>query len=530
MQNSDNKEKNIKAEKTTATLGIIVVIAVIILVIAVTVTFLVRNYTKGATEPEEAVRDYIQSLPIVTSDGSRLFIDNEPQTEEGKKLYELLKTTWSYEIENAEKEGRKASVNVKFACPNTSEMAPLVKAKMEEELESVVRDAQSKSEIYNSDDTYKQEVILSVYEKALPAVCVNPPMITVNAVLNLEKGFGGWSIVNKAVLTDTIDSRSEELQNTATENLKYISKVYIIPESADKAPAPNQSLFGETTDVNLIRELLEKPYAQNLINGQNLCWNESIQILDGTSISYYLDESILMLQWQEKEAGMVGTFAEVFIADGSQLRRKIAGDSFGDMNFQTTSSFAKEVNAVLAVGGDFYNHARNCGIVVYNREIYRLDYETCDDCYITSDGDMLFSYRNQFKSEEEVKKFIEENDIIYSLAFGPVMIDNGKDMTPDWYLWGEINDTYARSALGLLGEHHYLTMNLNCGTNDTYGYATLRQASDAMIKRNCIKAYTLDGGQTATTAVNGVLKNPVQFGSEKQISDIIYFASAIPET
>ena len=92
-----------------------------------------------------------------------------------------------------------------------------------------------------------------------------------------------------------------------------------------------------------------------------------------------------------------------------------------------------------------------------------------------------------------------------------------------------MNDTYARSALGLLGRHHYLTMNINCGQGEYYYLATLRQAADAMIARGCVKAYTLDGGQTATTVFGGQLINPVQFGWEKPISDIIYFATALPE-
>ena len=109
------------------------------------------------------------------------------------------------------------------------------------------------------------------------------------------------------------------------------------------------------------------------------------------------------------------------------------------------------------------------------------------------------------------------------------MIDQGVDVTPDNYLWGEIWDTYARAAIGMLGERHYLTMNLNCRTGRYYNYATLRQAADAMVERGCYKAYTLDGGQTCCTIVNGELISPVQFGYERETSDIIYFATAVPE-
>ena len=42
-------------------------------------------------------------------------------------------------------------------------------------------------------------------------------------------------------------------------------------------------------------------------------------------------------------------------------------------------------------------------------------------------------------------------------------------------------------------------------------------------------AYALDGGQTASIVINGKLVNPVDFGEERMMSDIIYFASAIPD-
>ena len=42
-------------------------------------------------------------------------------------------------------------------------------------------------------------------------------------------------------------------------------------------------------------------------------------------------------------------------------------------------------------------------------------------------------------------------------------------------------------------------------------------------------AYTLDGGQTATIAMNHEHINPVQYGSQRRISDIFYFATAIPD-
>ena len=42
------------------------------------------------------------------------------------------------------------------------------------------------------------------------------------------------------------------------------------------------------------------------------------------------------------------------------------------------------------------------------------------------------------------------------------------------------------------------------------------------------KAYNLDGGQTSEIIMNGEPINHIDFGFERTVSDIIYFATAIP--
>jgi exopolysaccharide biosynthesis protein len=42
-------------------------------------------------------------------------------------------------------------------------------------------------------------------------------------------------------------------------------------------------------------------------------------------------------------------------------------------------------------------------------------------------------------------------------------------------------------------------------------------------------AYCLDGGQTATIVMNNELVNRPVYGQQRKISDIIYFATAVPE-
>ena len=304
--------------------------------------------------------------------------------------------------------------------------------------------------------------------------------------------------------------------------------VQIIPENSLTGMEPDPEGYHESMEAEDLTAFLQREEVQKLVGDRKLVWNADIERFPDTPVRWYFDETILCIVWQEVEAQTVGTFSETIIADGSQLRRKISADELWSFAFETTSQFAADTRAVLAFGGDFYYHGRACGIGIYQREFYRFDPVTCDTCYITADGDMLFSYRRQFAEQAEAEQFAEENQVLFSLGFGPVLIDDYVDVTPEDYPWGEVKDTYARSALGLMEEHHYLTMNLNCGDAGTeyYNLATLRQAADAMVARGCRKAYALDGGQTATTVFGGTLINPVQFGWEKEISDIIYFASA----
>ena len=493
---------------------------------------------KNAPPPESVVVDYMNGIDTgangepftLSTDGSRLFLDCEPSTPEGRLLFQFLQKAWSFQISEAETDGLNASVTVYITCPDTALFAQPLEEAVAAILAQKVGDAKSSEEIYDENGQFLSQVADDAFWSALASVSAEAQQkysVTVSAVLNLEFYERNWHIMNPALLNNTLDLRVQELHAYAVDRQPYIAKEYSIEETAVMGPLPDQTKFGITYDPAEVSAVLESFTARKLIGGQTLCWSPDVPYVYNSPIRWYLDDSLLMIEWQEEEAGMVGTFSEVFVADGSQLRRKIAGDDYEYQHFYYATQLAQQANAVLAVGGDLYHHGRNCGIVVYNRTIYRFDPVTCDVCYFDSDGDMHFSYRNQFSTVEEARRFVEENDILFSLSFGPVMIDNGVDVTPGQYQWGEIWDTYARAAIGMLGEHHYLTMNLNCGTGHLYNYATLRQAADAMVKRGCIKAYTLDGGQTCCTVVNGELVSPVQFGNERYTSDILYFATAV---
>ena len=61
-----------------------------------------------------------------------------------------------------------------------------------------------------------------------------------------------------------------------------------------------------------------------------------------------------------------------------------------------------------------------------------------------------------------------------------------------------------------------------------YGKPTVSIFAEELLNLGIPTAYALDGGQTATIVMNDQVINTVSYGSEREISDIIYFATSIP--
>ena len=329
----------------------------------------------------------------------------------------------------------------------------------------------------------------------------------------------------KMNLLSEFDNYVNNAASDALGDLTYIKKIYTIPENATSAPAPNQALFGSTTNPDDILALIDS--AAFLLNGQEVAFNPNADFQAGKEIRYYFDETILAITWKEIIEGKCCSCAEIKVADGSQIRRKLADDTYGSAVQLYASDMAKAANAIVAINGDFYAF-RPIGITAYQRQIYRCNSPTLDTCFFTASGDMLFSYAGEHTDWDETQKFVDDNDVLWAVTFGPILVDNGELRTIDSYPIGEIDRTYSRASIGMLDNLHYFLMTVNY--DDGYQVAvTLNQFAQFMYEKGCQKAYALDGGQTSILLMNGEWVNHVDFGNERTMSDIIYFATALPE-
>lgn len=428
---------------------------------------------------------------------------------------------------------RKADAEVEVTYLDTAALTDGIESEMQTELAGLVDAAKRPAEVYSDSGEYLPEVLTTAYELAVGKRLEHTGDYLRKDTLTLHMSYRGgvWQVDNISGLC-ALASPADAMPGfeKVCAAMEHIDFHYRLPDLTSPGPKPDQSRYGETTDPAVISALLETDTAKKLIDGQELDWNPGKELINGGVIRYYLDDTILAIVWQESEHGAVGTFAEVFIADASQLRRKIADDTFGGQTYYYPTELAAQANAVLAVSGDFYDIPdRRYGLYAYDGKLMRSCLTAGQACLFTEGGDMLFTYENQFKTEAEAQAYLDENKVMFSLSFGPVMVEKGVDVTPYDYPLGEVRDTYARCAIGQLGKLHYLAMTINCQSPDYYVYVTLRQAADSMIAHGCYNAYTLDGGQTGSIILGNELINPVQFGVERRMSDIFYFATAIPE-
>ncbi len=330
---------------------------------------------------------------------------------------------------------------------------------------------------------------------------------------------------SKLDLVSKFDVYINNAASDALGDLAYIRKVYKIDENALAGQKPNPANYGTTTDPAVVQQVIDS--AADLLEGQSLAWDPNVDFYPGSQIEYYYDETILAIAWKELIDNRVCTFAEVKTADGSQVRRMIANNSYGSDVQLYPTDMAASANAVIAISGDFYTF-RQLGITVYQRQLYRFAPKSVDTCFFTSTGDMLFSRAGEISSQDEAQQFITDNDVTFAVAFGPVMVEDGQAVECSSYPIGEVNRTYSRTVIGMRDTRHYILMTVNYEDNHSVA-ATLNDATSFILTKGVVKAYALDGGQTSTMVMNGHTVNRPDWGNQRTQSDIIYFATALPE-
>ena len=332
--------------------------------------------------------------------------------------------------------------------------------------------------------------------------------------------------VRDSAIMDNFDAMVRSRLQEAEDTVLAVPKKFWLPDDADKGRIPDPECYGSSGDPSELGWLLEE--ASVVLDGQATVFSTETVLKPGTKATYYLDDSIFAVTWKQIMGNFVYTISEVKITDPSQFKRYLAGNQYNSKELYITTEMAQQVNAVVASSADYYR-GREFGIIVYDGEVKRVNKAAyADVCYIDKNGDLHFSYRGQLMDKQSAQNFVDEHDIQFSISFGPVLIDDGVRCEPKTYPLGEVNDRYARAALCQMDELHYLVV----AANSEIPYAnnhTIHDLAEHLTSLGCQKAYTMDGGNTAAIAMDGKLINKTAFGYQRRISDIIYFATAVPE-
>lgn len=324
-------------------------------------------------------------------------------------------------------------------------------------------------------------------------------------------------------ITERFFMNSTNAISDAASSIMNIEKKYWISPDSVAAPKPDKTCYGETDDPAAVSGIINA--AEKLLDGQSLYFSPRVTLLTDTTIRYYLDDTILVITWKQPIDNTVYTFSEIKIADPSQFRRYLSGGEYSSGKLAIPTEMANSVNAIVASSGDYYQF-RNAGVIVYEGKVCRAN-GGADTCYVDSSGNLHFTHIGDPITMETAEQYVEENNILFSLAFGPILVENGEKHSFGAYGLGEVGGYYARAALCQMDELHYLLVNANAG-EDQYSYSTMYNFAERIYQTGCRDAYALDGGQTATLIMDGELINQMTRGYQRKISDIIYFATALP--
>lgn len=309
-----------------------------------------------------------------------------------------------------------------------------------------------------------------------------------------------------------IENGISSMAGISLNDIYELPDVFVLPVSCDPAPVPNHDRF--TIELNADEKKVDA--------------------------GSYTDSTISVNVWKEHKEGTIYNFAEVKIKHASQFRTMFAnGDYSMATEFVTPLNIAKHANAVVAINSDFCRYNQNGSVIIRGGRLYKHAPNGWEVLLVDSNGDFNFTY-------DDAEFNINGNNVEWngkiihnSFSFGPVLVRDGKVIT-DYtnakaaihgiYLTGK--NTVARAAIGQLGELHYLLCTIDGTRRENMG-ATVPQLATAMAEKGCINAYNLDGGHSATLVFDNKLVNvPASkdnTGTQRAQSDIIYFATAIPE-
>lgn len=236
--------------------------------------------------------------------------------------------------------------------------------------------------------------------------------------------------------------------------------------------------------------------------------------------STYEDDNIKITLTDYRENDTDIHVADITVSSAQYLKTAFAQSSYGKNITEKTSETADNVNAILAINGDYYGAQEN-GYVIRNGVLYRATAKSGnEDLVIYADGSFEIINESDITAEE-----LLENGAQNVFAFGPALVENGTVSVTEDEEVGKAMASNPRTAIGIIDENHYVFVVADGRTNDNEGLS-LYELAEFMESLGVQTAYNLDGGGSSTMYFNGeIINQPTTNGNsikERSVSDIVY--------
>lgn len=298
-----------------------------------------------------------------------------------------------------------------------------------------------------------------------------------------------------------------------------IRRVYtVVPQTGNSVSSAEESGSAESDDTDVVAGAADTDSAGS--EGTETTDDESTSSSLVTTANSYSDGNISITLTEYRKYDTTIYVADVQITSVSTLKTAFADSSYGRNITEKTSDIAEDVNAILAVNGDFYG-AQESGYVIRNGVLYRdTAAEDRQDLVIYEDGSFEVIEESEVTAQELLDKGAWQ-----VLSFGPGLVEDGEIAVSENEEVGKAMASNPRTALGVTEDGHYLFVVSDGRTSESEGLS-LYEMAEFMQSLGVVTAYNLDGGGSSTMYFNGeVVNNPTTSGrsiKERSVSDIVY--------
>ena len=288
-----------------------------------------------------------------------------------------------------------------------------------------------------------------------------------------------------------------------------------------------------TADIHITEESggVFKPLPINLDGGYKLPsykYSKDIEVYEDPTIRVERHTVDMHADW------LVTTYyAIIEIKDPSQIRTASADEAnpFRSQAVKPAKAIAALKNAVFAVNGDYcaaFAGNKSTNYIMRQGTVYSESVEpSLDMLLIDEEGDFHILTSDQDLAAVD-KTQVDGKKVINAFQFGPALVIDGEPVPDEIIMNPDRSPTYAKPGAGeirlciaQIDKLKYLVV-----TCAHWGQELNRFRDMVMSIAPVRCAYTLDGGLSASLIFLNRKFNNVQSGSERPITDIIYFASA----